>query len=177
MNIRIAIFAAALCMTSGAYAVQDEASATSPESKPEEIVIIGVQQLRKQMMAAEVHAYDIFNQFNDEKRFKISCSDNAGTGSHFTKQTCAPEFEIRATSAHAGEFMESMHNFRSGDGQPDGNVVPQSAPMEIEIGRQQTEYKKKIKRVAEQHPEFLEAVKQYSKLREQYQGAEATEKK
>jgi hypothetical protein len=127
-----------------------------------------------------VQAYDVFNQFNDEKRFKISCSENAGTGSHFVKQTCAPEFEIKAASAHAGEYMEARHNFllpEKEGGQPDGNVVPLSAPMEIEIGRQHDAYKKKIKQVAEQHPEFLEAVKHYSKLKQQYEGAVEAPKK
>ncbi|HTQ99820.1 MAG TPA: hypothetical protein VMH83_07515 [Candidatus Acidoferrum sp.] len=178
MNIRIALVFT-VCVWRGAEAQQSEPSLQrESQAKPEEIVIVGEHALRLQVMAAEKHAYDIFNQFNDEKRFNISCSISAPTGSRFETQYCQPEFEVEAIQAHAQDYYESLRNFLNPNGGvPDASVVPTHASMEVEIGRQQPAFKLKMKQVAEQHPEFVEAIKQYSELRKKYEGVVESEKK
>lgn len=115
--------------------------------------------LRVQLMESEKRAYDIFNQFNDEKRFNISCSIKPPTGSHLDRQICQPEFVIQANRGHAQDFLDSMAGAHS---IPNGSVAPTHASMEFEILRQQGAYKQKIKKMAQEHPEFLEAIIQYA---------------
>jgi hypothetical protein len=123
-------------------------------------------------MESEQIAYDIFNQFNDEKRFNISCSVEEQTGSHFTRQVCQPEFEIQATRSHAQDYLDSMPGRLAG--LPQGSVAPthSAIPMEMEINRHQPAFRRKLQDVAEKHPEFLEAIKRYAELREKYEGLE-----
>jgi hypothetical protein len=54
---------------------------------------------------------------------------------------------------------------------PLGSISPTHVPMEAEIARQLPDYRRKIKQVAEQHPEFLEAVIRFAAMREQYEAA------
>ena len=179
MTVRITATLLVLCLPSWVMAQQENPTPPGNQSKPEEIVIIGDQfTLRKKMLAAERNAYDVFNKFNDDKRFMISCSESAPINSHLTRQLCEPEFKIQATAGHARDFLASLRdNSTDSNGNPVDIQVPTHEPMEIAIGRQLPAYQKKMKQVAEQHPEFVEAIKQYSKLREQYEGAVKADKK
>ena len=165
------------------YALFAQQSYIDPPSvgQTEEIVITGVQLLRKKMMLAEKNAYDIFNKFNDEKRFQISCSISQPIGTHLEKQICAPEFEIQATRSHAQDYYESLRNYLNLQAGlaalPDGSVVPTKIPVEAAISLQRPAYRQKLKQIAVEHPEFLEAIKQFGQLREQYEKQNATEKK
>jgi hypothetical protein len=180
MNARIPALVLTLFFPCCVSAQQRESGdSNESKSKPEEIVIIGERALRMQMMAAERKAYDIFNQFNDEKRFNISCSISKPIGTHFEKQTCSPAFQITATKEHAQTYFDEYRAFL--DTWTLG--IPYNMPSntyespEVAIPRQRAAYKLKMKEVAEQHPEFLEAIKEYAKLREQYEGASGARKK
>ena len=169
MQLRIASMSLILCLPLAASAQQSN-------TLPEELLIIGernLYQLRNQMLEAEKQAYEIFNKFNDEKRFNISCSVKARTGSIFKAQLCQPEFEIQASRAHGQAFLESYRNFLgsetiSGVPNTDGSAV-QAMPMADLVASQQEDYKRKLRQVAEQHPEFLDAITSYGKVREQYE--------
>jgi hypothetical protein len=140
-------------------------------TEPEEIVIIGERSLRERLLAAEVKAYDLFNQFNDEKRFEISCSQQKSTGTAFNAQNCMPTFKLKALQAQARDYHESLLQYLTPiGGVPDGSVSPQQAPAEMLIAGQMPAYQRKLKEVAEQHPEFLQAIIEFSKLRQQYEG-------
>lgn len=141
---------------------------SAPTDTPEELVITGersAMQLRLQMFEAERRTYELFNAFNDEARFDISCSVQGRTGSRFERQVCQPEFEIQAERAHAQSYLDTMP--RDG-GLPAGSVAPTRTPMEFEIARQRPAFQRKMREVAEQHPEFLEALVQYTEIRRQY---------
>jgi hypothetical protein len=139
---------------------QEEAS---PEDQtPEEILVIGERskmQLRLQMWEAEANAYAIFNQFNDERRFEISCDLRAPTGTRIKRQLCTPRFQLDATSDHAKDYL---------------NSTSQYTQMEAAIASQLQDYRNKIKQVAEKHPEFLDAVIRYSEIRKRYETATST---
>ena len=154
------------------------ASAATVQSLPsseqtEEIIITG-RTLYERMLSAEVRAYDIFNRFNDEKRFMISCSQYQPTGRIVAKQVCSPAFEIEALRTQAQDFHESLRHLIIPGGLPDGSVMPTHAPAEAMIAGQMTAYRAKLKQVAEQHPEFMQAIIDFAELRQQYEqgGAE-----
>ena len=176
----------ATCIPFVALAQQDPAPQPVDERNlPEEVVITGsraLQQLRTQMLEAEKAAYQVFNQFNDEKRFNITCSEHEYTGSHFRKQDCVTEFEIQATSAHGRQYLESYQNFIdawiSGGRLPvtDGSPPP-PVPYQALITEGQREFRKKLRQVAEEHPEFLAAIVHYSEIQQRYKRAIETSRK
>lgn len=137
---------------------------------PEEIVIIGqrsMTQLRIELKEAELDAYNVFNQFNDDKRFNISCSVSARTGSHFTRQVCQAEFEIQAMRGHAQDYLNTMPG-SPGDGRPpQGSVTQQYPPVEAGLQQHQKAYKEKMRQIAEEHPEFLDAIARYAALNQE----------
>lgn len=135
---------------------------------PEEVVITGersTMQLRLQLFEAERRTYELFNALNDEARFDISCSVQARTGSRFEQQVCRPEFEIQAERAHAQSYLDTMP--RDG-GLPAGSVAPTRTPMEFDIARQRPAFQRRMREIAEQHPEFLDALIEYTRIRQLY---------
>lgn len=156
---------------------QDNGSAPpqEPQTLPEEILIMGnrsMTQMRLQLMAAEKNAYDIFNKFNDEKRFEISCSQHQPTGTRFETQICQPEFIIEAASAHGQAFFENYRAYL--DPFTDDHTTVSHEPVAVKVARQQPEYQRKLRQIAEEHPEFLDAIIQYSEMQEQYKAATRT---
>lgn len=166
MPVRLFIANLILIMSLGAVAQDD--------TLPEEIQIIGersVQQLRLQMWDSEKAAYEIFNKFNDEKRFNIHCYMHEPTGSLIKRQVCTTEFEKEATRMHAQDYLSDMCRSRCYGGGPSNSYNINSAEM---IARQQEEYKEKIRQVAEEHPEFLQAVIRFTELRQRYENETRT---
>ena len=157
-------------------------SEVKPET-PEEIIVVGrrtVMELRLDMWNAEVLAYEVFNTFNDEARFDISCSLHQISGTRLDRQLCQPEFEIQAMAQQGRNFLESYRAFLdplyqgpagvpSFDGAP-----PVSRPASAAIASQQEAYRAKMKQVAEEHPAFLNALIKYSEARGRYEAATRT---
>jgi len=153
----------------------DEPVSTSQEQQilPEEITITSersVPQLRTEMWKAEINAYDIFNKFNDEKRFNISCSMHQPTGTRIARQVCQAGFEIEATRAHGQDYLASLCDSLCIGNAPNSSAM-QYPSVEAAIASQQGAYREKIRKVAEENPEFLEAIIRYTEVREQYERA------
>lgn len=164
----------ALCLPAFALSQQDAPAAEIPE----EIVVVGERRLtdlRIEMLQLEKAAYDVFNQFNDERRFDIHCFMHSPTGTRFEMQTCEPEFEIQAKRTHARHYFENMRDYYDqlarGVPNPSENTPPVHVPMEAVIASQQKAYRNKMKEVAEQHPEFLEALIRYTESKQRYEQA------
>lgn len=169
MAIRTAPLILVMGIASGAQA-QTETDPAKTASLPEEVLITGerhVYQLRTEMLEAEKQAYDIFNSLNDEPRFHISCSTHAPTGSRIKQQICLPGFQLEAYQQHALQFLETLR--------PDGsNFAIQHQPQEVVIASQQEAYRSKLKQIAEEHPEFLDALIEFTELKERYKEATST---
>ena len=169
MNLRFAVFILLLlCLQHGLIAfaqpAEQETEIATP-APPEEIVITTQHtklQLRLQLWEAEEKAYKVFNSFNDEKRFDIKCYLHEPTGTRIKRQVCTPEFQLIATREHAQDFM---------------NGTQQHVPIEFAIASQLGDYRKKIKQVAEEHPEFLNAVIEYTEKRREFIEATGWESK
>ena len=169
MNARYILIPIFMLHASTSGAAQTEAPSPPPESEDaEEIVVTGeraTMQLRLQMFEAEKSAYELFNRFNDERRFDISCAIQERTGSRFERQVCQPEFALQAERAHAQDYYETIPSL---DRPSNGNLVPTRPPMEFEISRQMSAFRRRMREVAEQEPEFLEAIVRYTQLQQQY---------
>src|SRR5690606_20788542 len=140
MRIRKLAIAFVLCLPVGIFAQQDDSPALPRAIAPEEVLVIGDRfRLRAQMNEAEQKAYAVFNRFNDEKRFMISCSMHEPTGTHLARQVCQAAFERDATAAHGRNYLEDYRAFidRELFG-PTWNPVPQvtQQPVASEIARQ-----------------------------------------
>lgn len=160
---------ALLCAASVAAHAANSAPSESQEI-PEEIVVTGERsaiQLRTQLMEAEKQAYEIFNRFNDDRRFEISCSHSAPVGSRFTRQVCMAEFEIQAMRGHAQDYLAAMPG-TPGDGRLGSQAAQQYLPVEGELQRHRKAYKEKMREIAENHPEFLDAIARYAALSDDY---------
>lgn len=163
MNFRLVVVACLLgfplCSWSQA---EQEQPARENTALPEEVVIIGERsklQLRMQLWESEVEAYEIFNKYNDEERFNIYCSLYEPTGTRIKTQVCSPEFQLQASRDHAQDYI---------------NGTFQHMPREMVIASQLQEYRDKIKQIAQEHPEFLEAVIRYTEVRERFENANRT---
>ena len=140
--------------------LQDE-SGQERQRPLEQVQIIGSRlNLRTQMLEAERKAYDTFNKYNDEKRFSIRCTMHAPTGSNIKKQICQAEFERDATRAHAQAYH--LTNYIG--------MNTAAMPVEAVIAANLEDFKRKQQQIAQEHPEFLEAIKDYIELKEQFQG-------
>lgn len=139
--------------------------------EPEEIEVTGEQNLpalRTRMWDAEENAYQIFNKFNDEERFNISCNMHQPTGSLIERQVCQPEFVRQATREHARDYFENIRSLYD-PYNLDYSPTIAHQPMEMEIASQQREYRNKLREIANEHPEFLNAIIRYSELRSRYE--------
>lgn len=157
-------------------------TANKPETREtiEEIVITGEKsafQLRQEVWRAEQKAYEVFNEYNDERRFEIHCSMQAPTGSRFERQVCKPNFEIEANRLHAQNFLETYRTLlepyavAGGGGINTDGSSSASVNTQAIITSQQRAYRQKMRTVAEEHPEFLEAIIRYSELQTRYENA------
>lgn len=168
MEQRWTLMLVASCLAVGAVAQQNDAS---PEAI-EEVTITATRakrSMRLQLQQAEQRAYDLFNRYNDDKRFRISCGEEASTGSKFKRQVCQPEFERQALRAHGQAYLESVQAMLD-PGRDDEGTTMSAIPMEAAIAAQRPALRRKMKQVAEQHPDFLEAVIEYGRLRQQDAG-------
>lgn len=145
----------------------------SNKTLPEEVEIRGERpqwQLREEMQAAEVRAYELFNAFNDEPRFEITCYQHEPTGTRIARQVCQPAFERDATSDHGRVAYETYQAFLDPYGTPENSVQSTHRPLEAVIASQQEDYRGKMREVASKHPDFLEAIMRYARLRASYEG-------
>lgn len=170
-TLRIALLFT-IWMPVGAFA---QNGATAPESveTPEEVIVIGnrnVLELRLQMYDLERAAYEMFNQFNDERRFEISCGEQEPTGTRFKNQLCQPHFVREAAAQHGRAYWENLRAYMDGYS-ADKDPPRPGETYEFAVNRQLADYRAKIKEVAEKYPEFLEAVKRYAESRQQYEQA------
>jgi hypothetical protein len=140
---------------------------------PEEVVITGDRRLfslRTRMFEAEKRAYDLFNELNHEKRFDIHCSTHQPTGTRIERQICTPYFQIEANAVSARGYWESLRDHLD-PFSTEGTTQNVYMNAETRIASQQKDYQQKLRQIAEQHPEFLDAISEYTAVRRHYEEA------
>lgn len=155
-----------LAIPLGVQAQNSQVALNQSAQPTEEIYITAERMARTQMMNAEKHAYDIFNKYNDEKRFHISCSIRELTGTKLEGQVCDAGFKLDALAQHGRDFLDTYRTYMT-EIQLDGSS-PVQIPVDVLIASQQQAYKEKLQQVAKAHPEFVEAISQYIKARDSY---------
>jgi hypothetical protein len=151
----------------------DRVEAHESDAATEGLVVRGEPSLgllRAQMWEAEKRAYEVFNRFNDEDRFNISCSMHQPTGTRLRTQVCQARFEQDASRAHAQAFHQNFRDFL--DPETPADAPPRHyQPVQFVIAGQQEDFRRKMRQVAREHPEFLEALVQHSEARSRYDAA------
>lgn len=141
------------------------------EKLPVEVLVEGnleLQHSRNAMLSAEREAYEVFNKFNDVKKFKINCSLHRPTGTNLSQQICMPAFEADLQAGHAREFLDSYRAFMDPT-TPETSQVPTGVPFQNRTQYDRKKYKLKIKEIAEMHPEFLKALIHYADKKKEFE--------
>jgi hypothetical protein len=169
MDVRIAALLCIVCLPQAALAAQQE--------EPDEIIVTGQRQrfeLRLQMEDAERVVYNLFNEFNDEPRFEISCETRAITGTTRKSQVCQTAFEREALTLEAQDYLAAYRTMMEyaavGKDPADQNFSPYSAapPSAMRIAPQQRQLQRKMREVAEEHPQFVEALVRFVTAKGRY---------
>ena len=131
------------------------------EEVMEEVTVIGQKQiftLRKQIIQAEDHAFEIFNILNDDDDYDIHCEMVARTGTLIRKRMCLPNFYRQATAAEAQEFLGYVGVTTYIPVVPSTqNVVAYKFPI----------FKAKVKKLALENPNMLDALKKLIELNQE----------
>ena len=125
------------------------------EMTMEEIEVIAKAQLdslRLQLYNAEINVYDIFNELNDDNEFDVDCEDKAPVGSHIKQRFCQPR------------FIEDLYNeaFR----ERNSNRISKS-----QLRRKQEEMAEIMETLANDSPELMQALVDYSVAADTYDKA------
>jgi hypothetical protein len=172
MQVRGYLLLIASCASSCVLAQQNAAMPGTTET-PEEVIVIGnrnLLSLRIEMLDAERNAYEVFNRFNDDRRFDISCGEQEPTGTRFRNQLCQPRFVRDAAAEHGRAYWENLRAYMDPT-TADKDPPRAGQPYEVAVNRHRKAYQDKMKQVAEEHPEFLDALKAYAETRQQYEQA------
>lgn len=124
---------------------------------PEEITITGQLDpaaLRRQLEAAEMQIFELFNEFNSDARYDIECRVEAQTGSRISKRRCLPGFYERAIRAQSLAFMKQLR----------GEAGDLAVPIISETGRHFPVLEQKMLELIEQEPDLFDAAVGYQTL-------------
>jgi hypothetical protein len=170
-----------LCASAGSMAQEPPPVEAAPIVEgAEEIIVTGQRlrfELRLQMQDAERAVYNLFNELNDEPRFKISCSMHEITGTRLASQVCQPEFERIALAQEGQDYLAAYRAFREAQSCADC-VAPEPFTMAMPaagiIAPQQRELQRKMREVADEHPEFIDALVRFVEAKGRYEKSRDT---
>ena len=159
-------------------AQQDEAVET------EEIIVNPTESfptLRRQIIEAEENLFSIYNELNEDDDFDVICTFENRPGSRLREHVCRPAYFWIARDGEAmrmyGAVGAAFDPTKGGGGAYNPNIStdPGSSAgrgrgMGVEIlGGFNRDMEDKIIEVIQKSPEFVEAVREYNVLSEQYQ--------
>lgn len=147
-------------------------ASSQPHNDPVEIVVTGESRfnLRELVMEKEEAVYDIFNSLVDDKQFKITCKWQNRNLSHIKYWACMPEFERVAERAKAQGVLGVMASVVGNPGAINAGSVAEnlSLPPDFAIQKGQGEIKEKMRQIANESPEFVDALIKYVEAKENY---------
>jgi hypothetical protein len=174
------------------------APADEPTANIDDVVVVRgwrhPVQLRLRMVEAELAVYDLFNQFNDNASLQLECHKRNVGGTRLQTTDCMPRFESQALAQEGRDTLEVYRaslnamavtgmfstvfpgpmNQASSEGSGDQGqflgytptVMAIPAKQAIYVG--QTQLQQKMRLIATEHPEFVEAVKTYVDAKARY---------
>lgn len=111
-----------------------------------------LEKIRLEIDAAQDRFIDKYNELNKDPQYAMKCSDDARTGSRFTRHNCVPEFVNTATNAEARGAL-------------DNHVVP---PAALVIASKRDGFQQNILNVASSSPELQNLAREHSDLQARY---------
>ena len=189
MRISILMLVAAGMHSSGAVHAQagspGRAENSATQEAPDEVVVRGrrLSELRYELQAAREHAYDVFNALNSNDEFDILCDDERKYHSRTKKRVCKARFETDISAAAAREYMSALFFACRPDATGEfnltncmfsdasANAISSAQAVEGQAPPKRDALSDEIWRVANEHPEFAEAILEYFQLSQQYDAA------
>jgi hypothetical protein len=125
------------------------------EVELEEVEVVGkrLDQLRRDITAAEDNFFETFNELNKDDKFDIHCSYQAPTGTQIKRRQCLPEFIIRAQHDDARAFLE-------------GRSTQSSLPRVA--AQYEKAYRATVRAALEKHAKLRQFAGEQQKLEAQY---------
>ncbi len=131
-------------------------SAAAQETELEEIIVRAPRTLgsmRVEILKAENNALALFNDLNDDDDYDIYCARETPTGSHIPQRVCRPRYLVRLESRAAQDFLRGDIYYM-----PVGEVRQHDSIL-----------LEKLETLAVEHPELLQAVRDYHQLKTAYE--------
>jgi hypothetical protein len=133
-----------------------QAEDDKPGEPVEEITSYGQKSLlsfRREMEAAEIKYYDLYNALNDDDEYDVICKDEVRTASHVTRRKCKGKFEWDPMSSLELNVLMGTNG---------NNKIPQHTQMHIL--RKKHIVLDKMEKLAEENPGLSEALMDLTRI-------------
>lgn len=179
-------------MTVTAFGASVAAEAAGPEFETTVVEGKSLKELRKDVKKAEDRFRKTYNDLNQDSQQRISCEDDAATGTRFKKRTCTTQAMHAATSDQITQSLSSMQLNASVAGQtPEaaaleagGSIVDQTAmasraggePTQfssISLQAERDAFEKNVQKLMAEHPELRKRYDEYVQARARLDAAES----
>lgn len=181
----MALPGAGVALAQGGAASPARAEDSPQQEAPDEVVVRGrrLSELRYELQTAREHAYYVFNALNSNDEFDILCRDERKYHSRTTRRVCKARFETDISANAAKEYMTALlFACRPAAGEQfslthcmfsDASENPRSRAQAVEgeAGPKRDALSEEIWRVANEHPDFAQAILDYFELSQQYDAA------
>lgn len=155
-------------------------AATAPQDPPDEVIVRGrrIGELRVQVEAARIRAYDIFNDLNSDDDFDVACHEESRSGTRVPRTVCRAQFEDRISSRAGQEYISAIkwvcpdgltQDCIFSDTSQYGISAAQAVEGEAPIRRKQMT--DEITRLANENDEFAQAILDWYEKSQQYDAA------
>ena len=117
-----------------------------------------LQVLRRNLDNAETSFFDVFNSFNRDSTYDVSCEYIVKLGSRRKAQECKPAFQWDYEAALALQ-----------DNQLFTGVSERPRPNRARFNKQQEKYQEKLGKTVSDHPEMLQALTEFASAKKVYE--------
>jgi hypothetical protein len=174
-----------VALAQGGAASPSRAEVDPQREAPEEVIVRGrrLSELRYEVQAAREHAYDVFNALNSDDEFDILCRDERKYHSRTKRRVCKARFETDISADAANEYMSALFFACRPDSTGEFNLTAcmfsdasenarsRAQAVEGEAGPKRDALSDEIWHVANEHPEFAQAILDYFEFSQQYDAA------
>lgn len=178
----IAVSGAGVAVAQSERAARNGAETSPRPETPDEVIVRGQRlgELRLEIQAARERAYDIFNEINSTNDFDVHCRDETRTFSHATQRVCRAQFENRISTDAGRQYLSSLIMRCPGDaGITQGCVFSAIGQTAADQGRalggqipgRRAQMNQEILRLANENPQFAQAILDYYKASQEYEAA------
>lgn len=185
---RLAWFAVSILGASHSLLAQDDADAPAaaatsselPTRAIEQITVTGERSLltmRNEIERIEEDMYRRFNELNNSDELDIFCVSERRTTSHIIQRTCEPVFLTKLKKENAQSAVSEMRNAFTDEGMDPVlmeyglNLIESESSLKSLASGQYEELSVEILRIAQEHPDYLEALLKIGELKTEYAAA------